>query len=109
MTDEATGECDLNAAKCTCKYTPPKWNLFQTTGPFRGGEKWESRVFKERDDSERKEPNSLSPAGSYKLTIRRVTVIQVGKIGEEISGITLMDIPPCENMESGEKVFPASI
>lgn len=109
MTDEATGECDLNAAKSTCKYTPPKWNLFQSTGPFHGGEKWESRVFKEREDSERKEPNSLRPVGSYKLTIRRVTVIQVGKISEEVSDITLMVVPPRENMESGEKVFPASI
>lgn len=39
MTDEAIGDCDLNAATYTCKYTPPEWNLFQTTGPFQGREK----------------------------------------------------------------------
>lgn len=35
MTDETVGECDLDAAKCTCKDTEPKWKVNYRSIPWR--------------------------------------------------------------------------
>lgn len=34
MTDEAVGECDLDTAECTCKYSPPKWEVNYRSIPW---------------------------------------------------------------------------
>lgn len=62
------------------------------------------RIFKGREYSEKKELNSLSTVDSYKIYNQKITIFQVREISEDISGVTLMEIPPHENTEWGNGV-----
>lgn len=96
--------CWRMRCRCSHVYLQTQPNLFQIAGPSHGGKKWDCRIFRE----ETEEGASLQAQLNLIILHDQQNCLQVGKISEEMSGITLLEIPPHRHVKRREESTPAN-